>query len=149
MTFWDRVVSENKENSIYVISYYIDVLMNNNRIKQAFDYANHYAKESNYEHIELLYQIGKIYLLNEDYENASKYFDIVYSRNSKKQLELYLLSYLANVRANNKEKSNFYYNLALKATNLTPEEFEEQFVIYGRNFDKAIEETKLQTAAGN
>ena len=144
MTFWDRIISENREISIYVIIDYINTLLKNNQIDKAFAYASHYAKESNYEHLELLYQLGKIYLFTEDYENASKYFEIVYSRNSKKRLDLYLLNYLSSVRANNKEKSAYYYNIILEFTNLTPEEFDEQFIIYGRQFDKAIEEIKRQ-----
>ncbi|MCL2390002.1 MAG: glycosyltransferase family 39 protein [Endomicrobia bacterium] len=147
LTFWNKVISENKESSALAIDSYINVLLSNNYIDKAFVYADHYAKESNYENTKLLYSLGKIYLFREDYESASKYLDMVYSnysKNNKKDLALYLLNYLANVRAGNKEKSAYYYNIAREAANLTPEEFDEQFIKYGKLFDKKIEEIKRQ-----
>ncbi|MCL2335026.1 MAG: hypothetical protein FWC57_03070 [Endomicrobia bacterium] len=152
MTFAERIISENTESSAYAIAYYIDTLLDNNQFDKAFAYAKHYGKESNYENTEILYPLGRMCMLTEDYENASKYLDTVYAnylKRNKKDLQLYLLNYLASVRANNKEKTKYYYDIARKATNLTPEEFDGQFVKFTEQFDKQIEELKQRRATGN
>ncbi len=130
LAFWERIVKENKEVSILAVSPYIDALIENDEIEEALKQSEYYALLSDYDDMTLLALLVRLYIIYGFYDKAEEYAEKVISNAGKKDIYSYLNSYIINLRLNNDQKADYYYNLLISMTQFSRKELAYQISKY-------------------
>jgi hypothetical protein len=118
ISFWGHVINESSYTNITAIKFHGYSLMNNGRFQEAVNELLPIAQGLNFGYSEVNYALGSAFMLNKDYANAAKIFEIIVQTRQMLIPQVYANIILAMHFSNNEEKANYYFNEFMKTTNL-------------------------------
>jgi hypothetical protein len=118
IAFWGNVINENGYLEITAHKFHGYALMNNGRFSEAVNELLPLANFLKFNYDEVNYALGSAFMLNEDYENAAKIFEIMIEKRQMLIPQVYANLILALHFSDNKDKANYYFNEFMRAANL-------------------------------
>ena len=118
IAFWGNVINENGSTEITSYKFHAYALMDNGRFQEAVNELLPIAQGLNFGYSEVNYALGSAFMLNKDYANAAKIFEIILQTRQMLIPQVYANIILAMHFSNNEEKANYYFNEFMKTTNL-------------------------------
>jgi hypothetical protein len=118
IAFWGNIVNENDYTEITSYKFHAYALMKNGRFQEAINELLPIAQRLKFDYNEVNYALGSAFMLNKDYENAAKIFEIMVKKRQMLMPQVYANLILAMHFFNNKEKANYYFNEFIKTINL-------------------------------
>jgi hypothetical protein len=118
IAFWGNVINENGSTEITSYKFHAYALMDNGRFQEAVNELLPIAQGLNFGYSEVNYALGSAFMLNKDYANAAKIFEIMVQTRQMLIPQVYANIILAMHFSNNEEKANYYFNEFMKTTNL-------------------------------
>jgi hypothetical protein len=134
IAFWGNVINENGTFEITSHKFHAYALMNNARFQEAINELLPLANSLKFSYNEVNYALGSAFILNKDYANAAKIFEIMVEKRQMPIPQVYANLILAMHFSNNEEKTNYYFNEFIKATNLNT----NSASVYLNNFNNFI-----------
>jgi tetratricopeptide (TPR) repeat protein len=118
IVFWGHIINESPYVNITAIKFHGYSLMNNGRFQEAVNELLSLADSLKFSYDEVNYALGSAFMLNKDYTNAAKIFEIMVQTKQMLIPQVYASLILAMHFSNNEEKANYYFNEFMKSANL-------------------------------
>jgi tetratricopeptide (TPR) repeat protein len=124
LIFWEAMIRQSNYINITAYKFHAQALMKNGKFTEAINEITFIAQRLNFSYGEINYMLGSAFMLNEDFTNAVRVFELMITN---KQMPMQALAnlILAYHYLGNKEKAEHYFNEFGKATQANPQELND------------------------
>jgi hypothetical protein len=130
VTFWGGIVKESSAVDSTAHKFLIYSYLEAGRHRKALGTARHSAMLTKYGQNDIIELLANLYALEEDYENAAKYFELLLRQSDTVNAGIYLNLYDAYARLKNDGQAGEIYKTLLKTTGLPEPELDAQIELF-------------------
>ncbi|MCL2144118.1 MAG: glycosyltransferase family 39 protein [Endomicrobia bacterium] len=125
LNFWNAVITDSRYENITARKFRVTALIKNGMIQDAVDEAGLISRMTNFSNAEITYALANSLLLNRDYENAAKFYELLISHGQMLYPVVFAGAFISFYYLGNEEKAVHYFNELMRLNGFSREQTNE------------------------